>query len=174
MNYHICPYSGCRSSVIGRMCYLPCYKTMHYSCDICANVRQNVCMNHRWMILFICPYIIDRYNSTISSREIIELFTDKFRSSAIRGCIYYTHNTGVRLLLEDERHININFDDYMIETYNPIGPNIYCIEQMNKFSFIKKYEQYTYKPVLDSLKTNTVTYLNRLPRDITLIIRAYL
>lgn len=163
-----CPYPECTRIISVGLAY-SC--KMRYVCDSCSGVHLFTCSDHDYMVAFICPHYIACIGRT---RDAISFLPHGFRDSAILG-YSYLNESRIMLLLEKDIHIDVKKDSSVIRVFEPTGQNkAYTIETSEKPDFLDEYEQYTYKFVLNSLKSEARSYINILPRDITGIIRTFL
>lgn len=147
-------------------------ETIH-ECDICSCDGLRLCEQHVCVVNFICPNYID-HNYPMCLRELKEFLPDNFRYSIITGYTYVSNKGDyIVLRLEDDIYVEIYKRRSCVLIYNRGERDyLYWMKSIDKSTFLEEYEQYTYKPILDSLKANG--YINILPRDITGIIRTFL
>lgn len=155
--------------------YAETYTQVMWCCDLLC-----IC-KHSWMNIRVC-----RLHDVCTIRVHIDSIDGTTCEKHPSDCNLYARlqsdvnislvqrlavtNTGVLIVLTDGNCISLGTKKYGDSLYIPIIDNYYKCMPFD----ITQYEQYTYKPVLDSLYFNISMYLNRLPRDITLIIRTYL
>ena len=163
-------------------------------CDICIDNYQQVhvdntlCDYHRLsaqitcnyhgqsaQITCICPHTFEPFlNSPDNVKKIVP---SEIRHSAIKEFKYFSNDPlDVFFHMDGGMYINVRSDyPWWISVYNYIGVyHLYHCKGLYKEYFLQIYEQYTYKPILDSLYQNHIMYIHSLPKDITGIIRTYL
>lgn len=175
MENDICAYPNCNKIDDNK---LVAYYCSSFSC--LHNPKINLCKEHRGEspTVGICGRleVTNKQDFNEKCKYIVISRLNQFVIVSIHiYCIYYTFWYFIHM--NDGNCLIVHKDTPMYSSiYKPhIIATLYTHDMTDHLSkILDKYEQYTYKPVLDSLYFNISMYLNRLPRDITLIIRTYL
>lgn len=171
MDTNTCRYPGCTNAPF--MQYANSFQCKTYNCNVCSKTVAISCTKHWNNIELICPRHVDNINN-IRSQHVLDLLPRNFRYSSIIKCTRYSSwRNDFMLHLEHNIYMYADMDKSRVRVYKPTKyDNIYTLETYDKIRFLEEHEQYTCKPILDSLTADG--YISVLPRDITGIIRMYL
>jgi hypothetical protein len=176
MKTNKCAYPDCNNTygitLVSHMCDHRMYTG---KCVLCSHICLCGDHNKNSTLFNVCPSLefYERKNLNDLCKCIR---TDKLNQFIVEG-LYENRSQWYLIHMKDGNYIyTLKYSSTLSVIYTShIIRQLYTCHTYNQFQkILDKYEQYTFRPVLDSLKVNVYTYLHQLPKDITNIIRMYL
>lgn len=164
-----CIYPSCTNNVDAWMNLTWCCNYDSCSCRT-DNYGRCVCFHHYRKLASIHMNSMDgtTFEKPTSDCNIYTNLQSEINISLVQRLA--VSDTDTLIVFTDGNCISIGKGKFGNHFFVPFKDMYYKCSILN----ITQYEQYTYRPVLDSLNVDADMYINRLPRDITNIIRIYL
>ena len=176
MDNNICLIPNCNTYISDDSCYraLCCFN--YKTCFYCINgkgIQKKLCDHHKYTTIFICPCTQKPHRKVHPWNIVVP---SNFRKGSV---VSYSWNNpdgnGRFIKFDDGAYVCLNNYNYTI--FKPVGHiefHLYTDKIVFNLKEFLEQEQYTYRPILDSLYINSIMYIHSLPKDITGIIRTYL